>query len=193
VTVGGRSLGWHFAGDLLGLQQLVLPRADHYAVAVTEARFAWISTRDLTSLLERYPKVNGALWREAMIAALISREWLLRGGRSDAKTKVAHLLCELAARQEAAAMGTATGTGRPITQEQIADATGLTPVHVNRTLRALAEDGAVATTRRLVLINDWPALCRAGEFDPAYLHGDCHAEKPNSYARLDLSHIPAVA
>jgi DNA-binding transcriptional regulator LsrR (DeoR family) len=57
----------------------------------------------------------------------------------------------------------------PLTQEQLADMIGLTPVHVNRTLKQLESEGLIVRKVRDVTIPDWAALARAGDFDPEYL------------------------
>jgi len=58
----------------------------------------------------------------------------------------------------------------PMTQEQLADALGMTPVHVNRTLKGLEAEGLIERTRRSVIIGDWKALATVGDFDSNYLH-----------------------
>ena len=58
----------------------------------------------------------------------------------------------------------------PMTQEQLADCTGLTSVHVNRTLRGLDADGIISRTRRTVTVEDWKRLAQEGDFSSAYLH-----------------------
>ena len=95
---------------------------------------------------------------------------MLNVGRRDAKERVAHMLCEFAARRQAAGLGTPEQFELPMTQEEIADATGLTTVHVNRTLHALAADGVIVRHRRHYQIADWPRMQRVADFDPAYLH-----------------------
>jgi hypothetical protein len=94
-----------------------------------------------------------------------------RRGRRDAPTRMAHLLCEFALRLRSAGLGDVTGYELPMTQEQLADATGLTAVHVNRTLRALETEGLIERPNpRLVRIADWRKLAKAGDFDSNYLH-----------------------
>jgi CRP-like cAMP-binding protein len=80
------------------------------------------------------------------------------------------MLCEFAARREAAGLGSPERFELPMTQEQIADATGITVVHVNRTLRALTEEGAIARDGREIRISDWARMRKIADFDPAYLH-----------------------
>ncbi|MGZ2410990.1 CRP-like cAMP-binding protein [Sphingomonas sp. F9_3S_D5_B_2] len=170
VTGSRQIVSFHLRGDLLDVQHLLLARADHSVQAITEASVAWIPKPELVRLAWERPNVGRALWRDSLIDASIFREWVLNVGRRDARSRIAHMLCEFVARCEAAGLGTADGFRLPMTQEQIADATGLTTVHVNRTLRALDEAGAIDRTGKQFRIIDWPLLCTIGDFDPAYLH-----------------------
>jgi CRP-like cAMP-binding protein len=85
-------------------------------------------------------------------------------------SRISHLLCELALRQEKAGLCEGPNYEWPMTQEQIGDATGLTAVHVNRTLQAMRSDGLISGNRQSVTITDWPKLQAAGDFNRAYLH-----------------------
>ena len=79
-------------------------------------------------------------------------------------------MCEFCVRLRLAGLGGDTGYDLPMTQEQIADAVGLTPVHVNRMLQQLARDGLLTRSKRAVTIGDWKKLVEAGDFDTTYLH-----------------------
>jgi DNA-binding GntR family transcriptional regulator len=57
-----------------------------------------------------------------------------------------------------------------MTQEQLADATGLTPVHVNRVLKTLEAEGLIARNRRHIGFPDWRRLRDVGDFSQRYLH-----------------------
>jgi CRP-like cAMP-binding protein len=91
-------------------------------------------------------------------------------GRRDARGRIAHLLCELADRLEASGVVNGAAYDFPITQEQIADATGLTPVHTNRTLQALRKDGLISLTASRLEIVDWDRLVELADFNERYLH-----------------------
>jgi CRP-like cAMP-binding protein len=114
--------------------------------------------------------VAEALWRDTLIDASIFREWVLNVGRRDAKSRIAHMLCEFLMRCESAGLGSAERFDLPMTQEQIADATGLTSVHVNRMLRALEEDGVIHHRGREIRVGDWALMKRVAGFDSTYLH-----------------------
>jgi CRP-like cAMP-binding protein len=91
-------------------------------------------------------------------------------GRRDARTRLAHLLCEVATRLQGQDLVNDHGYELPMTQEQLADATALTNVHVNRTLKLLEEEGLIKRDRRAIRFPDWHALRAAAGFDPRYLH-----------------------
>jgi CRP-like cAMP-binding protein len=168
---GGRQIvSFHIAGDLLDLQHLFLERADHDVQAITAATVAWVPMDRLRSLIATRPQIGTALWRDALIDASIFREWVLNVGRRDARTRIAHMLCEFIARCARAGLSSPQRMQLPFTQEEIGDATGLTPVHVNRMLRELEEEGLIRRAGRTVAIDDWPGFQRAAGFDPAYLH-----------------------
>jgi CRP-like cAMP-binding protein len=157
-------------GDLLNAERLFLARADHNIQTISPASVARIRNATLREAMKSRPRVAEALWRDVLIETSIAREWILNVGRRSATARIAHLLCEFAARREAAAMGPPQRFELPMTQEQIGDATGLTSVHVNRKLHELEQAGVIARTRRDWTILDWPRLKRIGEFNAHYLH-----------------------
>lgn len=163
-------VSFHLRGDILDIQHLLLARADHNVQAISHATVAWLPMAELLRLAWERPAIGKALWRDCLIDASIFREWVLNVGRRDARSRIAHMLCEFAARCQAAGLGGADCFDLPMTQEQIGDATGLTPVHVNRMLRALDDDGAISRQGRQVRIRDWQRLRDIADFDPTYLH-----------------------
>jgi CRP-like cAMP-binding protein len=111
------------------------------------------------------------MWIDTLVDASIFREWIANVGRRDARTRIAHLLCEFSLRLKSAGLGDETGYELPMTQEQLADATGLTSVHVNRTMKALQKEGLIERPNpRSIYIGDWRKLADAGDFDSNYLH-----------------------
>jgi CRP-like cAMP-binding protein len=106
-----------------------------------------------------------------LVDASIFREWIANVGRRDARTRVAHILCEFAVRLRLAGLGKETNYELPMTQEQLADATALTAVHINRTLKALEKDGLIERPNpRSIRVGDWRKLAEVGDFDTNYLH-----------------------
>jgi CRP-like cAMP-binding protein len=110
------------------------------------------------------------MWYDTLVDASISREWIANIARRSAQVRIAHVLCEFGVRLEALGLGDRSSYEFPMTQEQLADATGLTPVHVNRSLKSLEAQGLLARASRYVAVGDWPSLQKAGDFDEAYLH-----------------------
>nr|WP_246870334.1 Crp/Fnr family transcriptional regulator [Novosphingobium sp. SG707] len=126
---------------------------------------------DVQRLLTERPAIQTALWRETLVTTSIVGEWLTNVGRRDARGRISHHLCEFAVRLRFAGLLEGNAYEFPLTQEQIADATGLTVVHVNRTLQDLRRAGVIRTKRRAVQIVDWQRLVQLSDFSPRYLHG----------------------
>lgn len=170
---GGRQiLSIHLSGDVVDLQNSLLGIADHDVQALTRLEAAAIPVEAIRALAFDRPTVGMAMWYETLVDASIFREWMLNIGRRDARTRIAHLLCEFALRMEAAGLGGLNEYELPMSQEQLADATALTAVHVNRSLMGLEAEGLINRTRRSVRIDDWEKLAKAGDFHPRYLHLD---------------------
>lgn len=174
LTVEGarQIVSLHLRGDILDLQHLFLNIADHSVQALTELEVWELDREALQTLALEFPSVGRALWVEGLVDASIFREWILNVGRRDARSRIAHILCELAVRMQAAGVIGNERFELPMTQEQIGDATGLTSVHVNRTIKALKTDGLIDHTGRWISIRDWKGIREEGDFNPLYLHLD---------------------
>lgn len=174
LTIDGarQIVSFHVAGDFIDLEGALLRRADHSLQMLTRCRIAEITVGDIASLVEAHPKVGKALWVDTLIDGSIFREWIMNVGRRPGRQRLAHLYCELAKRLKLAGLGDESGYRMPMTQEQLADATGLTPVHVNRSLKALELDGLIVRHGRQVIIPDWDVLRDASDFSDLYLHLD---------------------
>lgn len=173
---GGRQIvNVHMSGDMVDLQNSLLATADHNVQALQTMTAAFIPREAIVELAFSRPAVGKALWLETLVEGSISREWITNVGRRDAQTRVAHLLCEFAYRLDAVGIGPECNYELPMTQEQLADAIGLTPVHVNRTLKALDAAGLTKRSRRSVIIADLQKLAEAGDFRSTYLHLPQHA------------------
>jgi len=163
-------LSIHMRGDLLDLQNSLLGKADHNVQMITDGTLALIPVQAVVDIAFAYPAIGMAMWYETLVEGSIFREWILNVGRRDAFTAIAHLLCEFALRAEVAGIGESTHYDLPLTQEQLADAVGLTSVHVNRTLMRLEEEGHIRRERRTIQIDDWQKLAKVADFEPRYLH-----------------------
>lgn len=172
VAEGERQiLAIHMKGDLVDLQNAMLGVADHSVQTLTDAEIAFIPHAAIKQLALDRPVVGMAMWTDTLVDASVFREWVANVGRRDARTRIAHLLCEFSLRLKVAGLGEATDYELPMTQEHIADCTGLTPVHVNRMLKLLEAEGLIERrSSRSVTIGDWKKLAEAGDFDSTYLH-----------------------
>jgi CRP-like cAMP-binding protein len=159
---------FHVPGDTPDLHSLMLPDATSGLQALTTTTILKIPHEALRSAIGRFPAVAEALWRECVMDAAILAQWALNVGRRDSKTRVAHLLCEMAVRYGADVEPSGT-FAFPVTQSHLADATAMTPVHVNRTLMGLRHNELARVSFGKVEILDWNRLQEAGEFDRAYL------------------------
>jgi CRP-like cAMP-binding protein len=160
----------HIPGDALDFQNLFLKESDHNVQMLTRGIVAEIPMIALEQLTLSNSDVGRAILITTLIEASIFREWTLNIGRRDARSRIAHLLCEFAYRLTAYGMKPSGTYELPMTQEQLADATGLTAVHVNRVLQALQRDGLIDRDRRMVRFPSWERLRDVGDFNPRYLH-----------------------
>jgi len=168
---GGRQImSIHMKGDIVDLQNSLLGVADHNVQMLTAGEIVMIPVENMSELAFSHPKVGRAMWYETLVEGSIFREWILNIGRRDARTRIAHLLCEFALRLEVAELGKQNAFELPITQEQLADAVALTPVHVNRMLMKLRQEGLITLTKRAISIVDWDALAKVADFQSRYLH-----------------------
>jgi CRP-like cAMP-binding protein len=168
---GGRQIiSIHIPTEFVDLQNSLLGVADHSVQSLGQCEIAAIPRKALVEVQDSRPAIRMAMWTETLIDASIFREWVVNVGRRDSKARIAHLLCELALRMERIGSGNDGTFEFPLTQEQLADATGLTPVHTNRTLQSLRRDGLIQLTARSLKIPDWEALREVGDFDELYLH-----------------------
>ena len=157
------------AGDPLDLDCLFLGEPDFSIQMCTDGTVAQVRAEAINALLDRRPEISRAVTAALLADASIFGEWVVNTGRRDSRQRIAHLLCELLVRLRAQDIHT-DPFELPFTQEQLADATGLTPVHVNRILKQLTNEGAIRRDRRLIHVSDWDVLEGIADFDPRFLH-----------------------
>ena len=162
-------MSFEIPGDLCDLHGFLMGRADHGITTLTPCRVATLPHDVLADWLEARPAVALALWHGLLVDAAISRTWLLNVGRRTARGRIAHMLCEVLRRLQAVGLAEDNGGTLPIPPAEIADALGLSVVHVNRTLRLLHGEGLITADDGQVTIDDPPGLQARGGFDPAYL------------------------
>lgn len=160
----------HLPGELVDLHNIFLTVSDHNIQTLTRVEVATMTLAAVDTLTGDFPNVGRAMWIDTLIDAAIFREWVVNIGRRDAISRVAHLLCEFAVRLESLGLADDHAYDLPMTQDQIADAVGLTPVHINRVLKELAEKGLIVRNKRTISIPDWAKLSHVGDFTSRYLH-----------------------
>lgn len=161
----------HIPGDFVDLHGFPMKRLDHDVATIGPVRVAEYPHESIERIVEERPRLTRLLWFSTLLDAAMHREWIFRLGRLDADGRVAHFFCELNCRLEM--IGQAEG-GRfsiPLTQADLAEACGLTGVHVNRVLRALRERGLMTFHRGVVDLLDLAGLKVLAEFDASYLYG----------------------
>jgi CRP-like cAMP-binding protein len=164
-------LSFFFPGDICDANVFLLKEMDHSVGTLTHVTYAEISRRDFEEL-EESPAIASALrWRE-LVTMAIQREWTTNIGQRSAYERMAHLFCEIFVLLRRIGLVRDSGFAFPLTQTDIADATGMTPVHVNRTLQRLRHDGLIELKNRRMVLPDPDALMRAAQFNPNYLHLD---------------------
>ncbi|HYE87948.1 MAG TPA: Crp/Fnr family transcriptional regulator [Vicinamibacterales bacterium] len=171
VVDGGRSISAiHMRGDMVDLQNSLLGVADHSVQTLNRCELAFVPREAITRLAFALPNVGMALWYDTLVDASIFREWIANIARRDAAARIAHLICEFGVRLEAAGLGAKLNYHLPMTQEQLGDCTGLTAVHVNRTLKLLEASGDITRSVRHVAIADWKKISSTADFRSNYLH-----------------------
>jgi CRP-like cAMP-binding protein len=145
-------MNFSIAGDIPDLQSLHLKVLDCSIGTLSTCRVGFITHEALRDLCERCPRITAAFWRETLIEAAI------------------HLFCELLVRLRAVGLAKDDACDLPITQGELADAFGISTVHVNRVLQQMRADGLIVTKGTRLTIPDWDRLKEVGEFTPGYLH-----------------------
>lgn len=170
VADGSRSItAIYMRGDLINLHNSMIGIVDHSVQALDDCTVGFIPREAIRKLAFEVPSVGMALWYDTFVDASIYREWIANIARRKARARLAHLLCELGVRLEAAGLGNKLSYQLPLSQEHLADCAGLTPVHVNRTLKELELSGDITRTAREVAIADWGKIRETGDFNEEYL------------------------
>ena len=156
-------------GDFLGLRSILLNVSDHRIEPVTDLVAVKITSNDIVDTVANTPKLAVAmLWAMSRDEAMVV-EHLVGLGRRDAAQRVAHFLLELGARLSLVGLANKNGFFCGLTQYLLADALGLTAVHINRTLRQLREAGLLTFRDGLVSFDNYKRLVSFAQFDPCYM------------------------
>lgn len=157
-------------GDLCDLHVYVLREMDHSIGALTPVTYAQIPREAFEAAMEGRHRVMQGLWWDTLVTAAVQREWTTNIGQRSAAERIAHLLLEMFHRLESVGLTQGNSCEFPLTQNELADAMGMTPVHVNRMLQELRGAGLIELSSRRLVILDHDALARVAQFNPNYLH-----------------------
>lgn len=163
-------VGFCIPGDFCTAEAAVAGRSDCAVTALTPCTLALIPAVQAQSMFMSQPKLAQALWRDTAALGAIEREWLFNIGRRNARARMAHLICEMLVRFEVAGLATKDRFDFLVTQADLADATGMSTVHVNRSLQALRSEKLITFSRRgEVAVLDRGRLEALAEFTGDYL------------------------
>lgn len=157
-------------GDLCDLNNQMLVRMDHAIGTLTPVSYVELPHRAVEALMTDHPSLSVTLWKQLLVTLALQREWTANIGQRSALERLAHLFCELSLRLRAVGMADQTGYEFPLTQADLADASGLTAVHVNRTLQQLRAEGLITLGGRVLTIPSFARLAEAAQFTADYLH-----------------------
>lgn len=159
-------------GDLCDAEIFVLKTMDHAVGALTATTTAVIPASEMRLMLREDSSISEALWWGTMTDLGVLRERIIDHGSRDATERIAHLLYELLIRYRIVGGTSGNSFAWPITQADLADATGLTPSHVNRVLQRFRDDGVISLRSHLLTVLKPARLKTIGLFSAGYLHLD---------------------
>ena len=159
-------------GDMCDTHVFVLREMDHSIGTLTPVRLVQIPRDALLDLTDHHPRITRALWWETLVTAAIQREWTVNLGQRTGIERLSHLFCELFLRLRAVGLTDGDTCPLPMTQQELADATGQTSVHVNRVLQEMRGAGLVILKGKRLTVPNLDALQRVALFNANYLHLD---------------------
>jgi CRP-like cAMP-binding protein len=170
VPVATMQARFYVPGDIPDLLSLHIDVMDHSLATIVASKVAFIPHDPLRRLIDQNPRVANAFWRDTLVDAALFREWIVNLGTRDAYSRIGHLICEVFLKLKAVGLTNGNSFDFPITQGEIGDATGLSTVHVNRSIMELRKDGLIVLEKGRCTIIDLTRLKEAAKFDPTYLH-----------------------
>jgi CRP-like cAMP-binding protein len=157
-------------GDLCDIKVTLLDQMDHSIATLSPCKVAYLPRDKLARIMEERPTLSRALWWSMLVDEAILREWLVTVGHRPANKRLAHFICEMMLRSRAVGLSHDDGFSMPLTQEELADTMGMTPVHANRMLKELRDRHLIEIGRRRMIVKDLPRLIEFADFNPNYLH-----------------------
>tara|TARA_R110002033_G_scaffold48042_2_gene93820 strand:+ start:37047 stop:37790 length:744 start_codon:yes stop_codon:yes gene_type:complete len=162
----------HVPGDFVDLHGFAMKRLDHDVCALGEAKIAYVPHKTLSDIMRNEPHLARILWFSTLLDAAMHREWIFRLGRLSAKERLAHFICELHTRMAFVGLVENNILRVPLTQQDLADICGISPIHINRVAAELREAEIATLARPMLHIHDLQALKDMCQFDGSYLYGE---------------------
>jgi len=164
-----RYTAFYVPGDMCDLDSMACPTTVSGLLALTATTILRVPHVELRRLVDGYPGIALAFSRDKAAEASIRAEWTRNLTRKPARARMAHLICEMGVRMELAALGARHSFRLDVAQQHLAEALGITSVHVSRTLQSLRSTGLLRTKSQRIFIEDWSGLASLGRFDSSYL------------------------
>lgn len=184
---GGRQImTFLIPGDLCDMHVFLLKEMDHSIGTITPVRVSPISRNSIMDLFGTRPRISAALWWSSLQEEAMLRERVVSLGRRDARGRVAYLLCELLWRHTAVGLVDGEVFRLPLTQTELGDTLGLTPVHINRVLKEFRQRGLISMDQRMLTLLNVEELRALAGFNKDYLHlGGASAEVVRYFDALE--------
>jgi CRP-like cAMP-binding protein len=157
-------------GDLCDIEVFVLQAMDHDIIALTDTTCLLIPAIAMEELLTQSSNITRAMWWSTMTDSAVLREWIVGHGSRDSRERIAHLFFELLIRYRVIGEAADDTIPFPLTQGELADATGITQVHVNRIVGQLRSEGLIQIESKTLTVLDVERLREAARYDTSYLH-----------------------
>jgi CRP-like cAMP-binding protein len=168
-------------GDTSDLHGFLITTTDHSISTLMPSRIATIQWEIAIGIAAEHPRLRAALGWSALQEDAIMRERMVSLGRRSARGRTAYLLCELVWRQRAAGLSEDHAIRLPLTQIDLGDALGLTPVAVNRALQDFRRNGWITLERRRLALLAIERLMEIAQFNQDYLHLDGGSQQIRRY------------
>ena len=170
-SAGTRQIvGIGVAGDLLDIHGVILGELEQDIVALSACEIASIPHSRFQELTRQSAAIQKTFWLQAAIEHAIQAAWIQALGTKRGTAKVAHIFCEMELRLGLVGIATQMGFPLPLSQQELADYTGMTHVHLNRCLKELREARLVSFAQGWAKVHDWDGLKALARFDEAYLN-----------------------
>ncbi|MBN9144021.1 MULTISPECIES: Crp/Fnr family transcriptional regulator [unclassified Novosphingobium] len=162
-------VGFLLPGDLCIPQAIMTMRLDHSIAAIDDLHCAMVHPEQLDAIEQESINIRRALAMDAQISLAIQREWTVNLGARAAPERIGCLICELYLRLKAVGMTEGSGYFCPLTQIDLAEAAGVSTVHVNRVIKQMRRADLIQWREQFIEIPDPLRLAQACGFRPSYL------------------------